>query len=56
MNEPAAALDESSLGQVMLFANACGGLSATQQGAMSALPTLAAVKKLLQGTSYGSEE
>jgi fructokinase len=56
MNEPAAALDESSLGQVMLFANACGGLSATQQGAMSALPTLAAVKKLLQGTPYDSEE
>jgi len=56
MNEPAAALDESSLDQIMLFANACGGLSATQQGAMSALPTLAAVKKLLQETSYGSEE
>ena len=43
LNEPIAALDESSLGQIMLFANACGGLSAAQQGAMSALPTLAAV-------------
>ena len=48
LEEPVPALDEILLGRVIHFANACGGLSATHQGAMSASPTLAAVERLVQ--------
>ena len=41
-------LDEPALTEIFTFANACGALAATQLGAMSALPTLAAVHKLLK--------
>ena len=39
---------ESALRRMVAFANACGALAATRVGAMSALPTLDAVERLLQ--------
>ena len=46
-DQPLAALDEASLYQIIAFANACGALAATQVGAMSAAPNMAAVEELL---------
>ena len=46
LSRPVADLDEATLRRMVIFANACGALAATQVGAMSASPSLAAVKKL----------
>lgn len=43
-------LDEATLCQIITFANACGGLAATQVGAMSALPKLETVEQLLSSS------
>jgi fructokinase len=47
LGQPIRDLEENALRQMIAFANACGGLAATQIGAMSASPTLDAVKELL---------
>ena len=47
IKEPLHDLNAPTLYSMLLFANACGGLAATSQGAMSALPALEAVKELL---------
>jgi sugar/nucleoside kinase (ribokinase family) len=48
LDQPLANLDASALRYMIAFANACGGLAATQIGAMSAAPSLAAVEQMLQ--------
>jgi fructokinase len=48
---PIKELDEPTLRRMIRFANACGALSATQVGAMSALPTREAVEQFLQSQS-----
>ena len=48
LDQSLADLEASALRNMIAFANACGGLAATQVGAMSAAPTLAAVEQLLQ--------
>jgi len=45
---PPIELSAEQLGQVLLFANACGALAATDRGAMSALPTREMVEGLLR--------
>jgi len=49
--KPVTLLDEAALHKIVSFANACGALAATQIGAMSALPRLAAVEELINLTS-----
>lgn len=48
LQEPVEHLSEAALRRMMHFANACGGLAATRVGAMSALPTRAAVEHLIE--------
>jgi fructokinase len=48
LSGPVGKLDRSVLVSVLRFANACGALAATEMGAMTALPTRAAVEGLLQ--------
>jgi sugar/nucleoside kinase (ribokinase family) len=50
LQEPVEHLNEATLHSMISFANACGGLTATRVGAMSALPTRAAVERMLQTT------
>jgi sugar/nucleoside kinase (ribokinase family) len=50
LSKPVTELDESTLCQIISFANACGAAAATQVGAMSASPTLEAVEQMLQNT------
>ncbi len=47
LDQPADQLDGDTLQRMVRFANACGGLTATQVGAMSASPTLEAVEQFL---------
>ena len=47
LSVPVQELERAELRQMVAFANACGALAATRVGAMSALPTLAAVEGLL---------
>ena len=47
LDGPVAGLDESALREMVAFANACGAIAATGAGAMSALPSLDAVERLL---------
>jgi sugar/nucleoside kinase (ribokinase family) len=47
LREPLANLDADTLRRIVAFANACGALAATRRGAMSALPSLDAVERLL---------
>ena len=47
LNSSLAALNETSLHNIISFANACGALAATQIGAMSASPSLTAIDRLL---------
>ncbi|MBI3764759.1 MAG: carbohydrate kinase, partial [Chloroflexi bacterium] len=49
--KPPKQLSETELRNMIRFANACGALTATQLGAMSALPDRAAVEALLQSTN-----
>ena len=48
LDQPLTDIEESVLCRMLTFANACGGLAATQLGAMSAAPTLGAVEELLR--------
>lgn len=47
LDQTLADLETSELQSIVAFANACGGLAATQIGAMSAAPTLANVEQFL---------
>ena len=47
LQEPLANLDAATLRRIVAFANACGALAATRRGAMSALPSVGAVERLL---------
>jgi len=47
LDKPLSALDEAELRSMILFANACGALTATQVGGMTAAPSLEAVGALL---------
>ena len=46
-----AALEQTALQRIVRFANACGALTATQLGAMSALPSLCEVEQQLLGAN-----
>lgn len=46
LGEPMSEMSFETLQSVMTFSNACGGLAATQVGAMSALPQLEDVERL----------
>jgi len=50
-DQPLRHLSSTALYQILRFANACGALSATRLGAMSALPTREAVERLLRGSN-----
>jgi fructokinase len=52
LHKPVSELDDDELRFMVAFANACGALTATQIGAMSASPTLKAVEELLQSVRF----
>ena len=56
LRTPLECLGERELRAIVRFANACGGLAATRVGAMSALPTRAAVDKLLETTDQRNHQ
>ncbi|XP_059651498.1 probable fructokinase-7 [Cornus florida] len=49
-SHPSLFKDEKSLIDTLVFANACGAITVTERGAIPALPTKAAVLRLLQDT------
>lgn len=50
-SDPDIYLDEKKLTDALLFANGCGAITATEKGAIPALPTKEAVLKILDGAT-----